>query len=177
MSEDYLPVRLSHLLRHCAVGAIVRGPDYLMTVKDIREWTDKSGNPAGKIIRHVCRVRTALDIDKELREPPIAKELENGQIDGVCVPAVRFPSWMRCPDCGLLHNKPWKSLITGEKPRCQNKEKDKKGENQCKRRPELEQVQWVLVHADGHMADVHGTISLTAGHTHVRRINGDLIYV
>lgn len=154
MTEDYLPVRLSHLLRHCSVGAIVRGPDYLMTVKDIREWTTRDGNPAGRIIPYVDQVRSALGIEQDLREPPMAKELDSGQVDGVCVPAVRFPMWMRCPSCGLLHYKPWESLETGEKPRCQNKKKDKKGADQCKKRPELEQVQWVLVHADGHMADI-----------------------
>lgn len=49
---ELIPVRLSHLLRHCSVGAIVRGPDYLMT-EDIREWTDKSGKPTGEPIRYV----------------------------------------------------------------------------------------------------------------------------
>lgn len=100
---ELIPVRLSHLLRHCSVGAIVRGPEYLMTVKDIREWTDKQKNPAGEPIRYVDQVRSALGITQELREPPVAREMDNGQIDGTCVPAVRFPTWMRCPKCGLLH--------------------------------------------------------------------------
>jgi len=147
--SDLIPVRLSHLLRHCAVGAIVRGPEYLMTVKDIREWTDKHGNPAGEPIRYVDQVRSALGITQELREPPIARELNNSQIDGACVPAVRFPSWMRCPKCGLLHYKPWKGLQAGEKPRCQEN-----NPNKCSDKPELEQVPWILVHKDGHMADV-----------------------
>ncbi len=154
MSKDYLPVRLSHLLRHCSVGAIVRGPEYLMTVKDIREWTTRDGSPAGQLIPYVDQVRSALGIEQQLRESPIAKELDTGQVDGVCIPAVRFPTWMRCPGCGLLHYKPWKLPQTGEKPRCQNKYKDKKGEDQCKKRSELEQVPWVLAHADGHLADV-----------------------
>ena len=147
--SDLIPVRLSHLLRHCSVGAIVRGPDYLMSVKDIREWTDKQGNPAGEPIRYVDQVRSALGITQELREPPIARELNNSQIEGVCVPAVRFPSWMRCPICGLLHYKPWKGLMSGEEPRCQESDPRK-----CRNRPELEQVPWILVHKDGHMADV-----------------------
>ncbi len=100
MSEDYLPVRLSHLLRHCSVGAVVRGPEFLMTVKDIREWTCRDGSPAGRVIPYVDQVRSALGIEQVLREPPIAKELDTGQVDGVCVPAVRFPTWMRCPGCG-----------------------------------------------------------------------------
>ena len=36
MREEFVPVRLSHLLRHCSVGAVVRGPDSLMVVPDIR---------------------------------------------------------------------------------------------------------------------------------------------
>lgn len=81
--SELIPVRLSHLLRHCSVGAIVRGPDYLMTVKDIREWTDRNGKPAGKLIRYVDGVRSALGITQELREPPIAKELDTGLVDGL----------------------------------------------------------------------------------------------
>ena len=147
---ELIPVRLSHLLRHCSVGAIVRGPDYLMTVKDIREWTDKSGKPAGEPIRYVDCVKSALGIEKMvLREPPVARELETGRIEGVCVPAQRFPSWMRCPHCGLLHYKPWRGLVGDEKPRCQEGDPQK-----CRNKPFLEQAPWVLIHPDGHMADV-----------------------
>ena len=146
---ELIPVRLSHLLRHCSVGAIVRGPEYLLTVKDIREWADKNGSLSGEPIRYVDGVRSALDITQELREPPIAKELDNGRVEGVCVPAQRFPSWMRCPSCGLLHYKPWRGLKVGVKPRCQESRLDK-----CKNNPQLEQAPWALIHVDGHMADV-----------------------
>jgi hypothetical protein len=146
---ELIPVRLSHLLRHCSVGAIVRGPDYLMTVKDIREWTDKSGQPAGEPISGVVCVCSALDITQELREPPVAKEMDTGRVEGVCVPAQRFPSWMRCPRCGLLHYKPWRGLSPGVKPHCQESDPKK-----CKNKPQLEQAPWALIHVDGHMADV-----------------------
>ena len=146
---ELIPVRLSHLLRHCSVGAIVRGPHYLMTVKDIREWTDKSGKPAGEPIRYVDGVRSALGITQELREPPIAKEMDTGRIEGVCVPAQRFPSWMRCPSCGLMHYKPWRGIAPGVKPRCQEINPKK-----CQNKPQLEQAPWALIHVDGHMADV-----------------------
>ena len=146
---ELIPVRLSHLLRHCSVGAIVRSPDYLMTVMDIRKWTDKKMNPAGEPIRYVDGVRSALGITQELREPPIAKQRDNGTVDGACVPAQIFPSWMRCPTCGLLHYKPWKDLPINEKPRCLESDSKK-----CKNKPQLEQAPWVLIHLDGHMADV-----------------------
>jgi hypothetical protein len=153
MSKEYLPVRLSHLLRHCSVGSIVRGPDYLMTVKDIREWIADDGSPAGHIIPYVDQVRAALDITQVLREPPTAKKHDNGRVDGISIPAVRFPSWMRCPSCGLLHYKPWRDLKEGERAKCNNDLK-KKGTRICKKNPELEQVSWILGHEDGHLADV-----------------------
>lgn len=150
MKDDlYLPVRLSHLLRHCSVGAIVRGPDYLLTVKDIHHWTDKSGLVAGDEITYVEQVKSSLGITQVLRKPPVAQQRDNGQVEGSCVPAMRFPSWMICPSCGLLHNRPWRDLSEGEAPRCH--ETDTK---RCQKRQRLEQVPWVLIHEDGYMADV-----------------------
>ncbi len=149
MNEEYLPVRLSHLISYYSVGSIIRGPEYLLSVMDIREWTDRNGSPGGEIIRYVDRVRSALGIEQELREPPLAQELDNNRIDGICVPAVRFPRWMRCPKCGLLHYAPWKNLTADEKPHCTETDS-----NICRNSPELEQVSWVLVHSDGHLADV-----------------------
>ena len=144
--SELIPIRLSHLLRHCSVGAVVRGPDYLLTIKDIREWTDRYDNIAARPITYVERVRAALEIDKELREPPIAREGDHGQIDGVCIPAIRFPAWTRCPNprCGFLHYQPWRKMEGDKKPRCEK----------CDKGPELEQVQWILVHRDGYMAEV-----------------------
>ena len=148
MKQEYLPVRLSHLFSHCSVGAIVRGPRYLMTIKDISHWTDKHHNPAGNPILYVQGVCSALGIERELREPPIAQELDNGRIDGVCVPAIRFPEWSRCPECGLLYFRPWKGQQGEEKPRCREEDGKK-----CSQ-PELEQVSWVMIHREGHMNDL-----------------------
>ena len=146
--NELLPIRLSHLLRHCSVGAIVRGPGALMTVMDTRHWTDRNGKDAGRPLRYVDRVRAALGIAQELREPPIAKEGAHRQVDGVCIPARKFPSWGRCPHCGLLHFLP--SLKEkGSYPRCRESDSEK-----CPSRPRLEQVTDVLVHEDGYMDDV-----------------------
>ena len=120
-----------------------------MTVKDIREWTDRNGVVAGQEILYVDGVRAAFEISQKLRKPPIATELENGLVDGVCIPAMRFPSWMRCPDCGLLYYHPWKSQTQGP-PCCSKCEKCEKREKPSV----LEQVPWVMVHPDGHMNDV-----------------------
>ena len=147
MSAECIPVRQSHLIRHCSVGAIVRGvgsPSYLMVVGDIRQWTDRHGEPAGQLIRYVDGVRSALGIDKELRKPPVARRRKDGTTEGVAIPAWRFPSWMRCPGCGHLFNRPWKNPDLEGRPRCVA----------CPDRRALEQVTWVMVHPEGYMADV-----------------------
>ena len=146
--NELLPIRLSHLLRYCSVGAIVRGPDALMTVMDTRQWTDRNGKEAGRPLRYVDRVRSALEIEQELREPPIAKEGLKGQVDGVCIPARKFPRWGRCSYCGLLHFLPSlkdKSIL----PQCRERDSGK-----CPAHPRMEQVAYVLVHEEGNMDDV-----------------------
>lgn len=147
MASDYTPVRLSHLLRNCAVGAIVRGPDYLMVVADSSQWTSRDGQAAGKQLHFVDQVRSTLGIPQSLREPPVAQQGPDGRVQGSSIPASRFPGWMRCPACGLLHYKPWQHCPAGEQPRCSNT-------STCKDRALLEQVQWVLVHAEGYLAEV-----------------------
>ena len=147
--KEYLPVRLSHLLRHCSVGAVVRGPEYLLSVMDITHWTDRNGGIAAEEITYVEQVKSALEITHVLRKPPVAQERDNGEVDGVCVPAVRFPLWMSCPRCGLLHYQPWRGLAKDEHPRCLET-----NTKVCPNRPRLEQVPWVLVHEEGHLTDV-----------------------
>ena len=144
MPNELIPVRLSHLLGHSGVGAMVRGEQGVVVVQDTRHWTDRQDNPAGKPIPYVERVRVALGIEQELRAPPVAKKLANGQPDGVCVPALRFPTWMRCPACGALCRWPWRHDQPDQAPRCKT----------CKRPPKLEQVTWALAHPQGYLADV-----------------------
>ena len=143
---SYIPVRLSHLLRHSSVGAIVRGPDCLMTIMDTREWCQRGGQPSGRIIPYVEQVKSALSITQDLREPPIARIVDGNRAEGAWIPALRFPFWTSCPNCHLLHYlPPWKEIDDADKvPRC----------GRCDKRSELEQVPWVLIHEDGHMADL-----------------------
>jgi len=146
MANELIPIRLSHLLGHSGVGAIVRGVNGLVVVQDTRRWTDRQGISAGKQIPYVERVRAALGIEEQLCEPPVAKELASGQVDGACVPATRFPSWMRCPACGAMYRWPWRNDQPEYKPHCIH--------HDCKRHPKLEQVTWVLAHSEGYLADV-----------------------
>ena len=144
MPHELIPIRLSHLLGHSGVGAIVRGTNWLVVVQDTRKWTDRQCISAGELIPYVERVRAALDIEEQLHGPPVAKELTNGQVDGVCVPAARFPSWMRCPACGAMYHRPWRNDQPDNAPLCNHQD--------CTR--QLEQVTWVLAHPEGYLADV-----------------------
>ena len=141
------------MLRDCSVGAIVRGPDSLMVVQDIRTWDRPGSDPREREIRYVDRVRRALGIDRLLCAPPRATE-RDGTVVG-WIPALKFPTWARCLSCNLLHSAPWR------RPRA---DPDNAGETEssvasdagacraCGGR--LEQTPWVLVHEDGYLADV-----------------------
>ena len=154
MKEEHIPVRLSHLLRDCSVGAIVRGPDCLMVVQDTRTWERPgAADPLERQIRYVDRVRSALGINELLCAPPRAVE-RDGRLTG-WIPALKFPTWMRCLKCGLLHSAPWrKQPPKGE----DGSNRDMAGSResgtceQCGGR--LEQVPWILVHEEGYLADV-----------------------
>ena len=156
MAEEYVPVRLSHLLRDCAVGAVVRGPDSLMVVQDTRTWDRPGSDPMDREIRYVERVRSALGIEQALCAPPRSAK-RNGTVIG-WVPALRFPTWMRCldPSCGLLHPAPWRNRQGGGNARREGEGRGSGGSAGecvvCSGR--LEQVPWVLVHEDGYLADV-----------------------
>lgn len=145
MSNHLIPIRLSHLLAHSGVGAIVRGPDDLVVVRDTRQWTDRFGQPGGSVIPYVERVRAALGVTEVLREPPVAREGAHGQVDGVCVPVSRFPAWARCPNCGALYLNRWR-VDGGESPRCDRQA--------CGRKSKLVQVTWVLADPAGYLAEV-----------------------
>ena len=145
MAEEFLPIRLSHLLRHCSVGAIVRGSDSLMVVQDIRYWNPPGESARDREIRYVDQVRSALGINQALCRPPIKQEID-GVVHG-WIPAQRFPSWMRCLKCGLMHRTPWRNPDVREMEdlRCTGNAGDCDGR--------LEQSPWVLVHEDGYLAD------------------------
>ena len=159
MTEEHVPVRLSHLLRECSVGAIVRGPDSLMVVQDVRTWDRPGTDPLDREIRYVDRVRSALGIERALCAPPRAVR-RDGTVVG-WVPALRFPAWMRClnPQCGLLHHAPWRNRRAGgDGPRpTETRSASAGGAGECSASDcggRLEQTPWVLVHEEGYLADV-----------------------
>lgn len=144
-----VPTRWSHLLGYSGVGAIVRADHDLFVIADTHRWCDAYGAPAGALVPYVDLLRATLQIDRELREPPLARERADGSVDGVCVPAVRFPRWLRCPACGLLS---WRR----SRAAAEQGEGDAVGERrcQCAARPRLTQVGWVLAYLQGGLTDV-----------------------
>lgn len=144
-NQRLTPVRLSHLLGFSSVGAVVRGPHYLMVVSDISQWLDPHTKmPTGKPIYYVERVKHVLGIDKELRLPPVA-QIKDERLDGVYVPARIFPSWVKCNRCHFLSYKPWHGNERNFPLSCS---KDGCG-------GKLEQMPWVLVHEHGFLSDLH----------------------
>ena len=168
MADDYVPVRLSHLLRHCSVGAIVRGADSLVVVPDIRFWDPQGGDPRRREIRYVDQVRRTLGIRQALCTPPVATE-RDGTVLG-WIPARRFPLWTRCLSCGLLHRRPWERAAAAardtDEPGGHRAAEDSAratsgkatgGEgarhDECACGGRLEQMPWVLAHEEGYLAD------------------------
>ena len=150
-TSQYIPIRFSHLLGYSGPGAIIRGPRSVMVVQDTSTWKDKDGKEGATQILYVERVKNALGILQELYAPPAAQEVRNGYIEGICVPATFFPRWMRCPKCGRLYSRDiWKSQDT-DTPICTDPADSNK--RKCKG-VRLEQVQHVVVHPEGYLADV-----------------------
>ncbi len=144
--QQYTPVRFSHLTSYAGIGAIVRGAeDRLMVPVDTRYWRNKQGELSTTIIPYVKRITSALDIDKELHMPPVAKETDQG-LSGAYLPAVLFPRYTVCKQCGLLHNKPWEK---------QQRELNKKVYCQAEGCSGiLEQVTWCAVSSKGNLAEL-----------------------
>ncbi|MBN8439634.1 MAG: DUF1998 domain-containing protein [Candidatus Accumulibacter sp.] len=136
MSEP-ISVRFSHLLGFAGVGSIVRSKDWLYTVIDTSKW------PQHTFLPYVERVRLSLELAQELHEPPQGKLGPKGHVQGATVPGIRFPSWMRCRKCGLMHWQWWNQMPSPNvRPRC----------TQC--RTSLDQFPWVMIDTDGRMDDV-----------------------
>ena len=140
-NKKYTPIRFSHLMTYAGIGAITRGvEDKLMVIIDTRYW--KNGSTE---IEFVERASSYLGIDKniKLKRPPIA-QIENKKITGATLPAVLFPKYAVCSECGLLHKAPWGDSNDSfdELRYC----------TECKKK--LEQVTWCAVSTEGYLDDV-----------------------
>ena len=135
--SELVPVRFSHLLGFAGIGSIVRSERYLYTIKDTRDW------PVTYPIPYLERVRCALVLHQQLHEPPKG-------VDGnpqTLLPGMRFPSWMRCNTCGLMHWRPWNQPHdTTIGPCCTHCDGGRK--------VPLAQYPWVVIDNFGRMDDV-----------------------
>ena len=162
--DEFVDIRLSDLLRDCAVGAIVRHDRHLAVVQDTRYWDGADTHPHEREIRYVELVRRSLDLEnKKLCRPPVRTK-QDSLIQG-WIRAWRFPEWTRCTRCGLLHHAPWRKRGPGGGDRRRrhpsNASPRRREVYRCKggRRGQscggtLEQIPWVMVHRNGYLADV-----------------------
>ncbi len=133
--RTFVDIRLSHLLRDCSVGAIVRHGKALMVVQDTRDWCGPSTMPHEREIRYVELVRRTLGLgNMKLCHPPV-KERKGKHVQG-WVPARRFPEWTRCNRCGLLHNRPWRTRGQSVEPTA-GREEERKGDGEAGAVPEV----------------------------------------
>ena len=111
----------------------------------------------------------ALNIDKDLRMPPNAREDGHIGIQGSSIPAVLFPTYAVCNKCGLLHNNPWRKreIRFTEKLKCDY--------NSCNGR--LEQVTWCAVSNKGYLDDVPWHAICHIGENGNCRLDFDLNYL
>ena len=153
MPAEYISIRLSHLLKDCSVGAVVRGSDNLVVVPDIRYWDRPGSSVTIREIKYVERIKSALNIKKRLRTPPSAIETDGQVLHWI--PALTFPTWTRCMKCGLLHHAPWRQRATTDRAHNNLDPNENFTEEECKKcGGKLEQVPWILVHEEGYLADV-----------------------
>ena len=124
-----------------------------MVVQDIRTWDRPGNDPLEREIRYVDRVRSALGIEQVLCAPPRAAN-RGGSVIG-WIPALRFPTWVRCLSCGLMHAAPWRRRHSdGGEGSGEDSEGSQRATACAVCNGKLEQTTWVLVHEDGYLADV-----------------------
>jgi len=95
------PVRQSQLISPWGVGAIVPFPgDESLMIAGLDRW-EFGENKDDFIIRDI-RLEKRLGVD-ELRYPPDFHDPSSGKINSCLkIPAVRFPRWHYCPNCGSM---------------------------------------------------------------------------
>ena len=152
MAEEHVPVRLSHLLRDCSVGAIVRGPESLMVVQDIRTW-DRTDSDRENPLRG-----TGAERPRHRQGVMVAAALSGAGRDGS-----RMDSGVEIPDLDALRGV--RPLAFGPVRRDRGRRAVTTGQSNpggaggaswkctgCG--GSLEQTPWVLVHEHGYLADV-----------------------
>ncbi|MBF0302152.1 MAG: hypothetical protein HQK73_03860 [Desulfamplus sp.] len=166
MEKQNITVRQTKTIRDCSVGAICRTGSECFVPCDTRFWVDKDGKPVGNVIPLIrTHLKNFLDNkgfpSVKLLQAPTFSTVEDKKtgktiIKGDRIPAVRFPSWMRCLKCGRLHYLPWVKYEKTYVNKVDSVEYLNCGSvsntNNC--RGKLEFVNWVLISAEGYLDDI-----------------------
>lgn len=102
-------IRPSQLMWSFGIGAMVDLPRLSVMVEGLEQWSTNHARVVSEQ-RLLGAVRRQLGPQVErLLEPPLPEEDPYGKDEGhpdyrVGVPVGVFPSWLRCPRCGLLSN-------------------------------------------------------------------------
>jgi len=101
MTYPKKPVRQSQLISPWGVGSIVPFPgDESLMIAGLDRW--EFGDNINEFIIKDIRLEKRLGVD-ELRCPPDFHDPSSGRINSCLrIPAVRFPRWHYCPNCGSM---------------------------------------------------------------------------
>lgn len=145
-------VRRSQLISPWGVGAIVPFPrDESLMIAGLDMWRFGDGDACpDSFLIHDERLARRLGV-AQLRMPPDYRERDTHvQYPNLTIPAVRFPLWHYCPNCGTMEkltyfetDKYCKGYEWGKGRSCFGK----------KRKPKLIPERFIVICEDGHVAD------------------------
>ncbi|MUK26209.1 DUF1998 domain-containing protein [Aliivibrio fischeri] len=122
MKKQLTAIRLSHIAAQQGVGSIARlENDYTGVIVDTRHWFS-SGIPDNKNeLKNVRRIQRCLEVPQRLYLPPTGNEDNDSDLEKA-IPAVLFPNYLQCVECGQLDLNPWlhNPHKSTSKPRCTN---------------------------------------------------------
>lgn len=120
MKKQLTAIRLSHIAAQQGVGSIARVEnDYTGVIVDTRHWFAGGIPDNANELKNISRIQRCLEIPQRLYLPPTGNEDNEGDIEKA-IPAVLFPNYLQCMECGQLDLDPWlhNPHKSTSKPRC-----------------------------------------------------------
>lgn len=137
----YRKIRRSHYIYPSGVGALYDISDESLIAVDISKWPPNYGEKL-----NLKRLEQRLRVD-HFKMPESYSELGSNQKLWAVkkLPYERFPKWLFCRACGTMVK--WtRSKENGEIPKCEN--------FQCRKKPNLTPMRYVMACNKGHVQDV-----------------------